>query len=931
MKKVQCFFLSILLCITMLSNCFVLSVDHTDSNTLECSLENTQEDDFYLLNEVNTHDLYTSVSDGEKSFASLPEYDAAIQGIANYNASAAAAYALQYALSYNTSYTSFKGSGGDCANFVSQCLYAGGISQSNTWKPYEKAWIGALSIKRYFVDTLGCTLITSPSASQVAVGDIMWYNEGDHVTIVTSIVDGIPHICGHTYDVRDSANWKQGYSTYAVIKMGGSVTSTECTCSTSYAGTYTCTTSNSPLTIRSGHGTNFTAVGSIPSGATVTVSKGNGIWAHVTYNGISGYASMEYLSKNSTGNNKYPSDKRIYAYTIATSGNVNASTSHGGSWVSYMTATDVQYICEIYDDGWCMVYITPWNGDANDGRYRYTLLSYFLNTSYSPKQMTAIEKTPVYYRNDLASSPGYVCVGDNCTIVDESGDYYQIICPWNDSSYYWLCWVNKSAFVHHHSYITEEFEKAHPHRVYKKCSCGDYEYTGETKATWGTGVITKQPTCTETGIKTYTCTVCSETKTETIPAKGHSFGSAAYDTNHPHAEYKICSTCNSRINTGNTKKVDSCEQCYPVTGISINHSTVTLIVGSSISLSATVSPSNAANKSVTWSSTNDSVAFVSADGVVTGVSAGTVTITAKTISGGKTASCSITVEPMPVPVTGVILSNISSSMSIGDTMTLTATISPTNADDPSVTWSSSAPNIASVNNGVVTAKAVGTSIITVTTNDGGFTDRCTIYVEDPSSDPIVTIETIADTSVVCTGRTFTYSVYLSGTYEGFAFYIPVTENMTVTDVSSGTYVGKSVVNVNKMTDGRWLVSILPGCNQINSEKTLVTTITVSVSEDHPTGTETLSLEDVAISDDLGDPVRKIKSAYDTITITDSIPGDINGDGVFNYFDVSKLYAYFCGKTTIDNTSILDVNGDGTFDYFDVSKLYAVYRGDAVMP
>lgn len=59
--------------------------------------------------------------------------------------------------------------------------------------------------------------------------------------------------------------------------------------------------------------------------------------------------------------------------------------------------------------------------------------------------------------------------------------------------------------------------------------------------------------------------------------------------------------------------------------------------------------------------------------------------------------------------------------------------------------------------------------------------------------------------------------------------------------------------------------------------------------------------------------------------------DVNGDGAFDYFDVAKLYACFCGKTTIANESIKDINGDGTFDYFDVSKLYAVYRGDAVMP
>ena len=69
-----------------------------------------------------------------------------------------------------------------------------------------------------------------------------------------------------------------------------------CNCSESYAGNYTCT-SNSTLNIRSGHSTSSSVVGSIPSGATVYVSKSDGTWAHVEYNGVSGCASMNYLSK----------------------------------------------------------------------------------------------------------------------------------------------------------------------------------------------------------------------------------------------------------------------------------------------------------------------------------------------------------------------------------------------------------------------------------------------------------------------------------------------------------------------------------------------------------------------------------------------------------------------------------------------------------
>lgn len=75
----------------------------------------------------------------------------------------------------------------------------------------------------------------------------------------------------------------------------------QCFCHTEYAGDYRVNIDSGNLRIRSGHGTNYSVVGSMPAGAAVTVSKAsgssNGDWAHVTYNGISGYASMEYLTK----------------------------------------------------------------------------------------------------------------------------------------------------------------------------------------------------------------------------------------------------------------------------------------------------------------------------------------------------------------------------------------------------------------------------------------------------------------------------------------------------------------------------------------------------------------------------------------------------------------------------------------------------------
>ena len=283
------------------------------------------------------------------------------------------------------------------------------------------------------------------------------------------------------------------------------------------------------------------------------------------------------------------------------------------------------------------------------------------------------------------------------------------------------------------------------------------------------------------------------------------------------------------------------------------------------------------------------------------------------------------------PVTGVTLSRATASLTVGDSLTLTATVSPADADDPSVTWSSSAPGVASVANGVVTAKSAGRATITVTTKDGGFTAKCVVTVTAPVTDPVATITTVPLSTKVSLGGNASYSVYISGTYDGFAFYLTAPDGMTIESVTPASPIGSSAISANHMSDGRWLVSVMGNCKQTDAADTLLATITLSVSTEAAVGDRTLSLEDIAVSDTKGDPVTAVKTVYGTLTVVDYIPGDINDDGVFDYYDVTKLYAYFCGKTTIDNTSILDVNGDGTFDYFDVSKLYAVYRGDAVMP
>jgi uncharacterized protein YjdB len=165
-----------------------------------------------------------------------------------------------------------------------------------------------------------------------------------------------------------------------------------------------------------------------------------------------------------------------------------------------------------------------------------------------------------------------------------------------------------------------------------------------------------------------------------------------------------------------------------VTGISLNQSSVSLEVGGTVSLTATVSPSNATDKTVTWSSSNAGVATV-AGGVVTAVAEGTAAVTAT--AGGKSAKCEVKVEHKVVNVTGVSLNRTSLTLNPGGSFQLEATVTPSNADDKTVEWTSSDTSKVTVENGLVKAVSPGTATVTATA--GGKSAECKVTVQLPGS------------------------------------------------------------------------------------------------------------------------------------------------------------------------------------------------------
>lgn len=195
----------------------------------------------------------------------------------------------------------------------------------------------------------------------------------------------------------------------------------------------------------------------------------------------------------------------------------------------------------------------------------------------------------------------------------------------------------------------------------------------------------------------------------------------------------------------------------PVTSISLNYKALNLPIGKTRNAVATIVPTNATNKNVIWASSNSEVATINENGVLNTVGAGTATITC-TAADGYGASASFTVSV--VPVTGITLDYSSVTLQAGESFTLTPTISPSNASNKNVTWSSGKTAVATVSDGKVTAVSNGVASIYCSTEDGDYLAYCKVYVIDPvdlGSDFYALIRNVDSQKLVVAEGNATYS------------------------------------------------------------------------------------------------------------------------------------------------------------------------------
>ena len=453
-----------------------------------------------------------------------------------------------------------------------------------------------------------------------------------------------------------------------------------------------------------------------------------------------------------------------------------------------------------------------------------------------------------------------------------------------------------------------------------------------------------------------------------------------------------------------------------VTGVNLDETTMGLLTGETGQLTAAVTPGNATNQQVNWSSSDESVATV-ANGIITAKSAGTATITATTQEGSFTATCTVTVSnmpssdaslssltvsqgtltpafdpaitqytvevsnavtgidlsatandaaatvsgtgthtlnvgdnifvvtvtaengdtqnytitvtrqtppPAPISVTGVSLDRTNLSLIVGNAEQLNVTVTPGNATNQQVIWSSSDTLVATVLNGFVTATGVGTATITVTTQDGNFTATCNAEVnnqedeaeiEEEAEDEVeieVTVE-VEETKVV--GESGTGSITVSFTipantlFTG-SFKLELPPGMRV-DLPATHLVGNLAslltLTVTENAAGSWLFTITPSMLRIGTEMvyTQIVEIVYTVDETVDTGQYEASISDLSFLFDNGTMIENdmLPVIITVTTPTHNMPVNV---AIYAYTFNNRLYVQSPFAETVNVYSLSGV-------------------------
>lgn len=327
-----------------------------------------------------------------------------------------------------------------------------------------------------------------------------------------------------------------------------------------------------------------------------------------------------------------------------------------------------------------------------------------------------------------------------------------------------------------------------------------------------------------------------------------------------------------------------------VTGVTLSESTASVVIGSTIALTASVAPDDATDKGVSWMSSDDAKATVK-DGVVTGIAAGDVVITATSVSDAtKSASCAVTVSEDVIAVTGITLSSSAEKIAVGDTVTLTAAIAPANATNKAYAWKSSDDKIATVKDGVVTGIDAGSADITVSAAaDSSIVATCKVTVEKVG---LASIELTAVSTTVSTGSTVQLIPTIAPTNATLTEVSLVSSDTSVATVDASNFV------LTGMKAG--IVTITVRATDY-AGKTVTDDLEIEVKDVAPTG---LALSKSALSLMTGGSENLVATFTPSNATNKAIAWTSENDAVATVSD-GMVTGVGIGSTTITATSSAD--------------------------
>ena len=368
-----------------------------------------------------------------------------------------------------------------------------------------------------------------------------------------------------------------------------------------------------------------------------------------------------------------------------------------------------------------------------------------------------------------------------------------------------------------------------------------------------------------------------------------------------------------------------------ITAINLGTNSMSLFLGGEYSFTPIITHPQAVT-TLTWQSSNTSVATIDSNGRLTTTGIGTTTITC-TAHNGVSAQCKVTVNP--VLVSSITLNETSAEMVVGEKLNLTATIAPDNATDKSVTWSSTNETVAVVDeSGQVTAVGSGTCQVKVTANDGsGKTASCLVTVEKNNK------LTVTDMTQ-CSGGQGVLNVLLSDeeTIMGFQFDLQLPTGVTVAEKDgkllaqlTGNAVNTHSIASSKISEGLYRFIVTPqGSRAISNANGDGMTINIDVADDVPTGTYDMTIKDIEMTvKHTGNVFEDIhpKDSKATLTVTEAVMGDVNGDGRVSVTDVISMNSYILEEEPAQFIrKVADMNGDGKVTITDMVQVIDIILG-----